>query len=110
MVKEMIWFRLPLGARTDEFLVLYREVRAAMEKLGVNVGVAWTTVSGTRTVMVEREFDSLAAYEADDRAFHGGEEFMALWRRMEACADSMESQLWQSGRDRGEIEAMRKGS
>jgi len=57
--------------------------------------------------MIEREFDSLAAYEADDRAFHAGEEFMALRRRMEACAESMESQLWQTRRDRAEVAALR---
>jgi hypothetical protein len=32
---------------------------------------------------------------------------MALWRRMEECAESMESQLWQTRRDRAEVAALR---
>jgi hypothetical protein len=107
VIKEVVLFRLPLGPRTDEFAVLHRQVRAAMEAQGVNPGVAWTTIAGTRVFMIEREFESLAAYEADDAAFHGGEEFMALWRKMEACAESMESQLWQTRSDRGQVEALR---
>jgi hypothetical protein len=107
MVKEVIYFRLPLGPGTDEFLSLYREVRAEMERLGVEPGVAWTTVSGARMVVVEREFESLAAYEADDASFHGGEDFMALWRRMEACAESMETEIWQTRRTREELAALR---
>jgi hypothetical protein len=107
MVKETIVFRLPLGPRTDEFLTLYREVREEMEKLGVSAGVSWSITAGTRMFMIEREFDSLAAYEADDAAFHGGEEFMALWRRMEGCADSMETTLWQTRRTADEVAALR---
>jgi len=107
MVKEMIVFRLPLGPKTDEFVALYRQVAEEMEKLGLSVGVAWTATAGVRMVMVEREFDSLAAYEADDAAFHGGAEFMALWRRMEGCAESMETTLWQTRRTSDEVAALR---
>jgi len=82
-------------------------VREEQEKLGINPGVSWATAFGTRILMIEREFGSLAAYGADDRAFHAGEEFMALCRRMEACAESMESQLWQTRRDRAEVAALR---
>ena len=59
-------------------------------------------------VLFEREFDSLAAYEVDDAAFHGGEEFMALWRRMESCAESMETTLWQTRRTGDEVAALRE--
>jgi hypothetical protein len=107
VIKEIVLFHLPLGPRTDEFTALYRQVREAMDANGVNPGVAWTTTAGTRIFMIEREFDSLAAYEADDAAFHGGEVFMALWRRMEACAKSMESQLWHTGSDRAQVEVIR---
>ena len=58
--------------------------------------------------MVEREFESLAAYEADDAAFHGGEEFMALWRLMESFAESMEVMLWQTRRTAEEVAALRE--
>jgi hypothetical protein len=108
MVKETIIFWLPLGARTDEFLALYRQVRDEMEKLGLSAGVSWTATAGTRKLMVEREFDSLAAYEADDAAFHGQEKFTALWRRMESCAESMETTLWQTPRTSDEVAALRE--
>jgi hypothetical protein len=78
-----------------------------MEANGVNPGVAWTTTAGSRVFMIEWEFDSLAAFEADDAAFHGGAEFMALWRRLETCAESMESQLWQTRTGRVQLEAHR---
>jgi len=107
MVKELILFRLPLGEKTDEFNALFRQVQEEMEKLGVKPGVRWGTVAGSRTAIIEREFDSLAEYEADDAAFHGGKEFMALWRRMEACADSMEVLLWQTQRSAAEVAAAR---
>lgn len=107
VVKEIIWFRLPLGAKTDEFLALYRQVREEQQRHGINPGVWWSAAFGTRVLMIEREFDSLAAYEADDRAFHAGEELMTLWRQMEACAESMESQLWQTRCDPAEVTALR---
>jgi hypothetical protein len=107
VVKEVIRFRLALGARTNEFLALYQQVCEAMEALGVEPGVAWATMTGTRTLVIEREFDSLAQYEADDAAFHGGEEFMALWRRMEATAESMEVELLQKRGSRQEVTAPR---
>jgi hypothetical protein len=96
VIREVIRFRLPLGPRTDEFLKLLGEVHAGMKELGVEPGRRWTTLAGERVVIVEREFLSLAAYEADDERFHGGPEFMALWRRMEACALSMDVELWES--------------
>jgi hypothetical protein len=95
VIREVIRFRLPLGPKTDEFTVLLREVHAAMTDLGVEPGDVWTTLSGARVVIVERSFESLAAYEADDAKFHGGKDFMALWRRMEECALSMDVELWQ---------------
>lgn len=107
MVKELIVFRLPLGEKTDEFNTLFRQVQEEMRKLGVNPGVRWNTVAGSRMAVVEREFESLAAYEADDEAFHAGKDFMALWRRMEACAESMEAMLWQTRQTRAEVAASR---
>lgn len=107
MVKEMIVFRLPLATKTDDFFALYRQVAEEMEKLGAKVGVSWTATAGTQMFMVERGFDSLAAYEGDDAAFHGGAEFMALWRRMEGCAESMETTLWQTRRPFDELAALR---
>lgn len=47
-----------------------------------------------RVVILEREFPSLAAYEADDDAFHGDADLMAAWRAMEALARSMRVELW----------------
>jgi len=73
-----------------------QQVQGEMDALGVNRGVLWATITGSRTVMVEREFDSLSAYETDDAAFHGSAEFMALWRRMEELAESMDTQLWRT--------------
>lgn len=98
MIREVTRFRLRLGPPTDEFLALYREVRDAMIAVGVKPGVVWTTLTGERAFIIEREFDSLAEYEIDDGAFHAGEEFMALWRRMEATAESMDVELWQTSR------------
>lgn len=109
MVKEVVRFKLPLGSRTDEFVALLREVTAAMAELGVNPGVRWDPLSGVREVVIEREFASLAQYEADDAAFHGGKEFMAMWRRMEACAESMTVELWQSGLGPAELATRRAG-
>lgn len=109
MVKEVVRFKLPLGSRTDEFQALLGEVTAAMRELGVNPGVRWNTMSGVREVVIEREFASLAQYEADDAAFHGGKEFMTLWRRMEACAESMAVELWQNGLDPAEVGSQRTG-
>jgi len=96
VIREVIRFRLPLGEKTDEFIGLLREVHAAMTDLGVEAGVVSTTLTGERVVIVERSFESLAAYEADDAKFHGGKDFMALWRRMEACALSMDVELWRT--------------
>jgi hypothetical protein len=95
VIREITRFRLPLGPGTDEFIGLLREVHAAMRELGVEPGDVWTTLAGEREVIIERSFESLAAYEADDAQFHGGADFMVLWRRMEACALSMDVQLWQ---------------
>jgi hypothetical protein len=43
----------------------------------------------------------MAAYEKDDQAFHGDDEFMSQWRAMEECAASMRVELWQGGADGG---------
>ena len=107
MVKEVVRFRLPLGPRTDEFLAVFREVVAAMGELGVNPGVRWSALTGGREVMVEREFESLAQYEADDSAFHAGKDFMALWRRLEVLADSMEVEIWRNSATSVEVAAQR---
>ena len=107
MIKEVIRFRLGLGPQTDEFLSRYREVRTAMTALGVEPGIAWTTVAGRRQLIVEREFDTLASYEADDAAFHGGEEFIALWRKLESTAESMEAEIWKTSATRDDLDAVR---
>ena len=78
-----------------------------MSASGVEPGIPWSQLTGGREVVVEREFDSLAQYETDDAAFHRGEEFMALWRRMESAAISMTVELWQTRRDRAEVTARR---
>ena len=74
MIKEVIRFRLPLGPATDEFTRLLREVMEAMGALGVEPGISWIPLTDSWEVVLEREFDSLAQYEADDSAFHRGEE------------------------------------
>jgi hypothetical protein len=49
-----------------------------------------------RTVIVEREFESLAADEADDAWFHDFKEFMRLWRAMEGTLRAMRVEVWQN--------------
>ena len=56
---------------------------------------------------MEREFDTLASYEADDAAFHGGEEFIALWRKLESTAESMEAEIWKTSATRDDLDAIR---
>jgi hypothetical protein len=56
VVKEVIRSRLRLGPQTDGFLALFRKVREAMEAQGVCAGVVWSTMTGGRTLVVEREF------------------------------------------------------
>ena len=56
---------------------------------------------------MEREFDTLASYEADDAAFHGGEEFIALWRKLESTAESMEAEIWKTSATRDDLDAVR---
>jgi hypothetical protein len=107
MIKEVVRFKLRLGAATDEFRSLYGEVRTSMVELGVNPGIAWFTAAGQRELIVEREFNSLADYERDDRDFHAGADFMALWRRMEALAESMDVELWQTSSSREELAQLR---
>jgi len=107
VIKEIVRFKLPLGSGTDDFVKLHREVTDAMLGLGLDPGVRWTTISGRREVIMEREFSSLADYEAKEAAFHAGADFMSLWRRMEACADSMEVELLQNGLDPAEIQSQR---
>lgn len=95
-VREYVIFRLRLGAETDAFKDAFLKVRAAMREIGVEPGRTWGPLTGeAREIILEREFESLAAYEADDAAFHGDPEFMALWRRMESHAASMRVELWE---------------
>jgi hypothetical protein len=67
-----------------------------MRALGVEVGRTWGPMTGeVRTVILEREFESLAAYELDDVRFHGATDFMTLWREMEATLKGMRVEVWQ---------------
>lgn len=96
MIREVIIFKLPLGPDTDRFKELFREVRTSMRAIGVEPGQTWGPLTGeARIIIVERQFPSLAAYEADDQAFHADASFMALWRSMEALAVSMTVELWE---------------
>ncbi len=96
MVRELIYFDLHLGQGTEDFTAAYKRVRAAMEELGVVPGTMWGTMTGpVRTMILEREFESLAAYEDDDRLFHGAKDFMHLWREMEATLRGMRVEVWQ---------------
>ena len=56
---------------------------------------------------MEREFDTLASYEADDAAFHGGGEFIALWRKLESTAESMEAEIWKTSATRDDLDTIR---
>ncbi len=96
MIREIIIFKVPLGRDTYRFKALFREVRQRMREIGVEPGRTWGSLTGEgRDIIVEREFASLAAYEADDEAFHADADFMALWRSMEELAISMTVHLWQ---------------
>lgn len=96
MVRELIYFDLRLGADTEAFKDVFRRVRHEMEALGVVVGRTWSPMTGeVRTTILEREFESLAAYEEDDRRFHGATELMALWREMESTLRGMRVEVWQ---------------
>jgi hypothetical protein len=98
MIRELILFELRLGSETDRFKARLRDVQASMRRLGVEPGRNWWNVTGqARWLVVEREFPSMAAYEKDDQAFHGDDEFMTQWRAMEECAASMRVELWQGG-------------
>ena len=67
-----------------------------MADLGVVVGRTWGPMTGeVRTVILEREFESLAAYEDDDARFHEAKDFMTLWREMEATLKGMRVEVWQ---------------
>ena len=97
MIRETIYFKLRLGPDTDRFLAALKDVQQMMTELGVVPGRRWNNASGDgRWVMIEREFESLAAYEEDDRNFHAGAEFMSKWREMEGFADQLRVELWQS--------------
>lgn len=96
MMRELIFFELRLGPDSDRFSALFKQVKAAMAAIGVVVGRSWGNAAGTgRIVVLEREFESMAAYEADDERFHEAREFMALWREMETCLVSMRVEIWQ---------------
>lgn len=97
MVRELIFMDLRLGPDTDRWKEAFAEVQDAMRRIGVEPGRMWHPMTGSgRTVVIEREFESLAAYEADDERFHDATDFMALWRTMEALLDRMRVEVWQS--------------
>jgi hypothetical protein len=96
MMRELIFFELRLGPDSDRFSTLFKQVKEAMTDVGVVVGRSWGNATGVgRIVVLEREFDSMAAYEADDERFHDARAFMALWREMETCLVSMRVEIWQ---------------
>jgi hypothetical protein len=97
MIRETIYFKLRLGPDTNRFFAVLKDVQRMMAELGVEPGRRWNNVTGDgRWVMIEREFDSLAAYELDDHNFHAGEDFMSKWREMESLAEQLRVELWQS--------------
>jgi hypothetical protein len=97
MIRETIYFKLRLGPDTNRFFAALKDVQRMMTELGVEPGRRWNNVTGDgRWVMIERDFDSLATYEEDDRNFHAGEDFMTKWREMETHAEQMRVELWQS--------------
>lgn len=90
MIREVIEFRLELGARTDEFRARLRDVLDAMARAGVVEPAVWTDLAGeARSIYLEREFGSLADYEKDDDTFHSDADFMATWRGLEECLAGM---------------------
>ena len=96
MVRELIYFDVELGGGTEDFMAAFRKVKEAMEAIGVVVGRTWSPMTGDgRTVILEREFESLAAYERDDEKFHDADDFMLLWREMEATLKGMRVEVWQ---------------
>ncbi len=98
MVRELIYFDLHLGPESDRFRDLFNEVREGMRELGVVVGRRWVPMTGPlRTVIMEREFESMAAYEADDERFHSSKAFMAKWRELEAASKAIRVEVWGGG-------------
>jgi hypothetical protein len=105
MVRELIFFTLRLGPDTDAFVDRFEQVQRRMAEMRVVVGRTWYPATGEgRQLVVEREFTSLAAYEQDDERFHGGAEFMSLWREMEALAVQMRVEIWQGGTEYAVVE------
>lgn len=97
MVRELIFFDLKLGQGTEDFNKVFKQVKEEMAAIGVVVGTTWGYMTGeVRTMILEREFESLAAYEADDAKFHGAKEFMRLWREMEDTLKGMRVEVWQN--------------
>ncbi len=95
MVRELIYFDKRLGPDSDRFNALFKEVKAKMGELGVVVGRTWSPMTGQlRTLIMEREFESLAAYEADDALFHSSPEFMAKWRELESLVRGIRVEVW----------------
>ncbi len=98
MIRELIYFDLRLGPDSDRFRALFEEVRRDMADLGVVVGRSWSPMTGRlRTRIMEREFESLAAYEADDERFHSSPEFMAKWRELESLVREIRVEVWGGG-------------
>ena len=97
VVRELIFFDLHLGQGTEDFNAAFKEVQAEMASIGVVLGRKWGYLTGTvRTVVYEREFESLAAYEEDDALFHNSKDFMRLWRAMESTLRGMRVEVWQN--------------
>lgn len=97
MVRELIFFDLHLGQGTEDFYAVYDEVKERMASIGVVVGRQWGYMTGqVRTIILEREFETLAAYEEDDQRFHDAKDFMKLWRRMESTLKGMRVEVWQN--------------
>lgn len=95
MIRELVYFEVGVGPETERFKAAYRVVREGMAALGVVMGRTWWPGTGVmRTAIMEREFESLAAYEADDERFHSSREFMASWRELEATVREMRVELW----------------
>ena len=96
MIREIVQFDLYLGTQSDEFMVAFRAVQDALAGAGVVKGRVWSPMTGVgRTIIWEREFNSLSDYELDEQRFHEAKDIMQLWRKMEALTSAMRVELWQ---------------
>jgi hypothetical protein len=103
MIREVIEFRLVLGARMDVFRARLPDVLEAMARAGVAEPKMWTDLAGeARSIYLEREFGSLADYEKDDVTFHNDADLMATWRGLEECLAGMSVAIRQQLRAPGQ--------